>query len=108
MKRYNIWAEGDPHESELIIEENRLGKWVKFADLKDIKSRDARMIKLHSKINELTHELELTKERLHLVKRNSAPLSVVQETLKSQFLKDVMGEALVKSVMADIKKKSGL
>ena len=104
MKRYNIWAEGDTHESELVIEEYSLGKWVKFEDLKDIKSRDARIIKLHSKINELTHELELTKERLHLAKSKSVPLSVVEDVL----INWAVSEGNLGTILKEIKQKAGL
>ena len=39
LTRYDIWVEGDSHESELIVEESESGEWVKFADIKESLSK---------------------------------------------------------------------
>lgn len=39
LTRYDIWAEGDRHESELIVEQSESGEWVKFADVKESLSK---------------------------------------------------------------------
>jgi hypothetical protein len=38
MKRYNIYAEGDPHESSLAVDESKYGDWVKHEDAEPILS----------------------------------------------------------------------
>jgi hypothetical protein len=35
IDRYSIYAEGDPHESELIITADDTGEWVKFDDINE-------------------------------------------------------------------------
>jgi len=39
LTRYDIWVEGDCHESELVVEKSESGEWVKFADAKESLSK---------------------------------------------------------------------
>jgi len=36
LTRYFIFAEGDPHESELVVVADKSGEWVKFDDIKGL------------------------------------------------------------------------
>ena len=65
MRQYNIYAEGDPHECELIISEaEKFGEWVKASEVHSLRLACELALRLLENPNAEPEDADLVTEKL--------------------------------------------